>query len=82
MKAIQNIFHSIYNDVMNWKKNIFSVPRGNTGNKFIAELTRIINLFVYIIASIGVLFMKNSKSNYLKRQIGPSPKDEVLFSFK
>ena len=36
----------------------------------------------FMIASIGVLFMKNSKSNYLKRQIGPSPKDEVLFSFK
>ena len=39
-------------------------------------------LQVYIIASIGVLFMKNSKSNYLKRQMGPSPEDEVLFSFK
>ena len=39
-------------------------------------------MFVYIIASFGVLFKKNSASNYLKRQIGPSPKDEVLFSFK
>ena len=37
---------------------------------------------VYIVASFVVLFEKNSASNYLKRQIGPSPKDKVLFSFR
>ena len=35
-------------------------------------------ILVYAIASFGVLFKKNSASNYLKRQIGPSPNDEVL----
>ena len=37
---------------------------------------------VYIIAWFGVLFKKNSPSNYSKRKIGPSPKDEGLFSFE
>ena len=39
-------------------------------------------LFIYIIAWFGVLFKKNSPSNYSKRKIGPSPKDEGLFSFE
>jgi len=38
--------------------------------------------YVYIIAWFGVLFKKNSLSNYSKRKIGPSPKDEGLFSFE
>ena len=40
------------------------------------------SLLVYIIAWFGVLFKKNSPSNYSKRKIGPSPKDEGLFSFE
>ena len=36
----------------------------------------------YIIAWFGMLFKKNSLSNYSKRKIGPSPKDEGLFSFE
>ena len=39
-------------------------------------------LFVYIIARLRVIFKKNSLSNYSKRKIGPSPKDEGLFSFE
>ena len=38
-------------------------------------------VLVYIIAWFGVLFKKNSPSNYSKRKIGPSPKDEGLFKF-
>ena len=41
-----------------------------------------IALLVNIIVSFGVLFKKNSVSNYSKRQIGLSPKDEVLFDSK
>ena len=39
-------------------------------------------LFVYIIASLGVLFEINSTSDYWKRKIGTSPKDEFLLSFQ
>ena len=38
--------------------------------------------FVSVIAWFGRLFKKNSPSNYSKRKIGPSPKDEGLFSFE
>ena len=44
--------------------------------------TAVRGVFVYIIAWFGVLFKKNSLSNYSKRKIGPSPKDEGLFSFE
>ena len=37
---------SIYDQILDWKKNIFSLPRGKCGVDFIKELTRLINLFV------------------------------------
>ena len=46
-EAIQNMIKSTYDNILSWKKNIFAVPRGNTGNKFITELGRLINLFVH-----------------------------------
>ena len=36
----------MYDEILTWKKNIFSVPRGQAGNDFVKELTRLINLFV------------------------------------
>ena len=45
-ETIKGIIDETYNNILNWKKNIFPVPRGNTGNKFIEEMARIINLFV------------------------------------
>ena len=42
---ITNEVKSIYSKVLNWRKNIFPLPRGKCGNEFIKELTRLINLF-------------------------------------
>ena len=36
---------SIYNTVLNWKKNIFRLPRGKSGDNFLKEMARLINLF-------------------------------------
>ena len=34
-----------YNIVIKWKKNLFKLPSGNAGKRFICEMTRQINLF-------------------------------------
>ena len=45
-QQIYETIQSMYNEILNWKKNIFSLPRGKCGNDFIKELTRLMNLFV------------------------------------
>ena len=39
------IINSSYEEVVHWRKNIFLLPSGASGKKFIAEITRIINLW-------------------------------------
>ena len=46
-EAIHQLIQTAYNEILNWKKNLFTVPRGTSGNKFIGELSRLINLFVH-----------------------------------
>ena len=45
-EMISRKIKSIYDTILSWSKNTFSLPRGNCGNDFIKELTRLINLFV------------------------------------
>ena len=35
-----------YEEILRWKKNIFTLPRGKSGTDFIRELTRLLYLFV------------------------------------
>ena len=34
----------VYDKIVYWRKNIFMVPSGGSGKKFIKEITRLINL--------------------------------------
>ncbi len=43
---IRTLIETTYDEILGWKKNIFSLPRGQCGTDFIKELTRLINLFV------------------------------------
>ena len=43
---IKSLIKSIYDQILNWKNNIFSLPRGKCGVDFVKELTRLINLSV------------------------------------
>ena len=45
-QAIRSAIDTIYNEILDWKKNIFPIPRGKCGNDLIKELTRLIQLFV------------------------------------
>ena len=44
---ISNAISEAYSNVIKWRKNIFSLPRGKSGTCFIKELTRLVNLFVH-----------------------------------
>ena len=35
-----------YQEIISWKKNLFTLPRGKSGTDFIKELTRLIYLFI------------------------------------
>ena len=43
---ISNAIKAAYKEMIGWKKNIFSLPRGKCGSDFLKELTRLIYLFV------------------------------------
>ena len=43
---IRTLIQSSYDQIIGWKKKIFTLPRGKCGTDFIKELARLINLFV------------------------------------
>ena len=43
--AIHEILDSIYNEVVNWKPNLFKIPSGNIGKSLTAELSRLFMCF-------------------------------------
>ena len=43
--AIRQVISSVYNELINWRKNLFLVPRGKAGTDFIKELARLMRLF-------------------------------------
>ena len=45
-ERISQAIKSLFNEILNWKKNFFALPRGKVGEDLIKELTRLINLFV------------------------------------
>ncbi len=44
-QTISSEFDKAYNEIVSWKKNIFTLPRGKVARDFLTELTRIIKLF-------------------------------------
>ena len=44
-QPIKSTVMAIYDKVVTWIKNIMPVPRGESGEKFIAELSRLLDLF-------------------------------------
>lgn len=44
-EKIKDMVDSIYKKILDWKKNIFLLPRGKSGSDFLKELTRLLNLF-------------------------------------
>ncbi len=45
-QEIKVAIDNAYNEIVGWTKNVFLLPRGNSGKDFIKELTRLINTFV------------------------------------
>ncbi len=39
------VISDCYDEVTRWKPNLFSVPFGNTGERFVVELTRLFNCY-------------------------------------
>ena len=37
----------VYNRVVHWRKSLFLLPSGSTGNRFIEEMTRLINSWTF-----------------------------------
>ena len=44
-QEIKEKLKQCYRDIITWRKNIMSVPRGKSGEAFIRKLTKLINLF-------------------------------------
>ena len=43
-RIFQKYLEEAYNQIVYWRKNIFMVPTGATGKKFIDEISRLLNL--------------------------------------
>ena len=42
---ISSVVRSAYEEIITWRKNFFTLPRGKAGSDFLKELTRLIHLF-------------------------------------
>jgi len=42
-RDLSQIFSAVYNEITKWKKNIFNIPSGAAGKKFVEESTLLIN---------------------------------------
>ena len=43
---ISSTIKTIYEEILNWKHNIFPLPRGKSGTDLVKEIDRLVNLFV------------------------------------
>ena len=43
---IKTVLRECYKEIISWRKNIMPLPRGKSGEHFIEEVTKLINLFV------------------------------------
>ena len=41
----KSLIHDTYNKMSTWRKNIFQLPKGNVGKRFVQELTNAINIW-------------------------------------
>ena len=45
IREVSDLLQACYSEIIKWRKNVFMVPRGSVGKEFIAELTRLIQLY-------------------------------------
>ena len=45
--VMMNKFDDVYNRVVHWRKSLFLLLSGSTGNRFIEEMTRLINSWTF-----------------------------------
>lgn len=45
LNDIDQIASAIFNEISSWRKNLFNIPSGAAGKKFVEEATRLINLW-------------------------------------
>ena len=43
LKDLEQIFSAIYNEITKWRKNLFDIPSGSSGKRFIEESTRLVS---------------------------------------
>ena len=78
MKGQQSIKYTvmtIYDKVINWVKNIMPVPRGDSSEKFIAELSRLLELFNNSLGTPGNTYVTHLHTNDCLLYTSPSPRD-------
>jgi len=79
-KEIASTINEAYNEVISWRPNLFLVPTGDTGNDFIAEVTRLCNAFggksalescalTMVITIIPLLLQKPSKKSKTAKHV-------------
>ena len=44
--CIRSELTGVYDEIIKWSRNLFILPRGKSGERFIKELTRLLYLFV------------------------------------
>lgn len=69
--AVCEVIDSVYNEVVNWKPNLFKIPLGNCGKSFTAELSRLFMGFVSWNRLYSTLSLSCLHSYF---------KDQVIFS--
>ena len=42
---VVKVINEAYDEVVHWKRNVFSIPSGEAGKKFISELARLFRVF-------------------------------------
>ena len=75
--SLSNIIDIIYNKVVSWRKNLFLLPSGSCGKKYIEETTRLLNEWIHgsrlngislkaVMLMLNLLLQKPSKNSKSK----------------
>eukprot|EP00795_Rhopilema_esculentum_P016554 gene16554-7977_t len=57
-KDVQMVISAIYEEVVYWRRNIFMLPTGSAGKRYIAEMTRLINAWNEEVESLKDIAIK------------------------
>ena len=71
-KDVQMVISAIYEEVVYWRRNIFMLPTGSAGKRYIAEMTRLINAW-----NEEVKYRYQNSDDHAS-----SPTAEVIFQIK